>query len=146
MANYCSNNIYTENQKVIDVFKRLQEKEKKESKGQTLKYFKDDRYLFDISVEGENIFCETKWAPPLDTIKALANKFNTDITMEYDEPGGEIYGVYSFINGVENDTFLESHEWNSFEYDEDKDMYIFEGEQWKTDYDIKDLLLDRKRL
>lgn len=144
MANWCTNFIHTDNQEVIDVFKELEKKEQEEKCGQTLDYFKDDRFLFNIYVDEGHITCETKWAPPIDTVINLAKKYNCIIEIDYDESGNLIYGKLVADGQGSTDTFLLDEDWDKFEYDEEKDLYIFEGKEWESDDEIKEILLERK--
>lgn len=144
MANWCINFIHTDNQEVIDVFKELEKREQKENCGQTLDYFKDDRFLFNIYVDEGHITCETKWSPPIDTIVNLAKKYNCVIEMDYDESGNLIYGKIVADKYGSKDIALSDEDWDKFEYDEEKDLYIFEEKKWESDDEIKEILLERK--
>ena len=144
MANWCSNFIQTDNKDVIDVFKHLAKKEEIEGQGQTLGYFEDDRFLFNIVVEEDYISCETRWAPCINTIFNLSKKFDCEVELEYDEPSSYLFGKYIADKGEETAYFLTNEDFDLFEYDEDKDAYIFEGKEWESDSDIKELLLERK--
>lgn len=144
MANWCSNFIQTDNEDVIDVFEYLAKKEKIDGHGQTLDYFGDDRYLFSIVVEDSYITCETKWAPPINTILNLSERFDCRIELEYDEPGSYLFGKYIADKGEETAYFLTDEDFDLFEYDEEKNAYIFEEQEWESDSDIKELLLERK--
>lgn len=144
MANWCSNFIQTDNEDVIDVFKYLAKKENIDGHGQTLDYFEDDRYLFSIVVEDGYITCETKWAPPINTILNLSKRFDCRIELEYDEPSSLLFGKYIADKGEETAYFLTDEDFDLFEYDEEKDAYIFEEQEWESDSDIKELLLERK--
>ena len=144
MANWCSNFIQTDNKGVIAVFKYLAKKEKIDGHGQTLDYFDDDRYLFSIVVEDGYITCETKWTPPINTILNLSERFDCKVELEYDEPGSLIFGKYIADKGEETAYFLTDEDFDLFEYDEEKNAYIFEEQEWESDSDIKELLLERK--
>jgi hypothetical protein len=144
MANWCSNFIQTDNEDVIDVFNYLAKKEQQEGHGQTLDYFADDRFLFSIVVEDGHISCETKWAPPIDTILNLSKRFDCRVELDYDEPGCLLFGKYIADKGEETAYFLTDKDFDLFEYDEDKNSYMFEEQEWESDSDIKELLLERK--
>lgn len=144
MANWCSNYILIDNKKVINCIKRLQKKEKQTERGQTLNYFNDDRYLFNIVINEENITWETKWSPPIETIKALAQKYNCDIEMYYDEPGMEIHGKCWVTDGEFYDVYLEQKDFDKIIYYEEEGLYLFENKMWESDSEIIDILLERK--
>ena len=144
MANSCSNFITTDNEKVINVFKRLAKKEKKTKEGQTLKYFKDHVLLCELVVEEGHLFCETRWVPPINTVVNLAKKYDCVIEMDYDEPGCLLYGKIIADKAGYTEYALSDEDWDLFEYDEDKDAYLFEGEYWDSENDIKDIIIERK--
>jgi len=144
MANWCSNFIQTDNKDVIEVFKHLAKKEEIEGQGQTLGYFEDDRFLVNIVVEDSHISCETKWAPCINTIFNLAKRFNCRIELDYDEPGNLLFGKYIVQGKDETAYYLTDVDFDLFVYNEDTDNYTFEGKEWESDSDIKELLLERK--
>jgi len=94
MPNWCSNYLTIEgpdHNKVRALFLRLLNKQKKLDLGVTYKYFKDDRYLFDIYVD-DYISFETKWGPATDTAIYIFNKYNIEGSLTYMEGGMGIYG------------------------------------------------------
>lgn len=145
MPNWCSNFILTGNQDVKDVFEELIKNQAESGNGETLDWFEDDRYLFDIYIEGDCIYFSTKWSPALKTGEALAKLFNTEIVLGYDEPGNLVYGKAIFNSkGEIKDYYLSDLDFNKYDYDEDKDCYIYEGEEYESDYEIKEILLEKR--
>jgi hypothetical protein len=59
--------------------------------------------------------------------------------------GNGIYGQCTFENGVLTDTCLENEDLEQYSYNEETDDYTFEGETYKADYDILEILLERKK-
>lgn len=145
MPNWCSNFILTSNQDVKDVFQKLIKKQEKSGQGETLDWFEDDRYLFDIEIYGDSIMFQTKWSPALKTGEALAKTLKTEIELDYDEPGMCIYGKAIFNpKGQIKDYYLSDLDFDKYEHDEEKDVYIFEGQEYESDEDIKEILLKRR--
>jgi len=145
MANWCSNFILTGNQDVKDVFQKLIKRQEKSGHGETLDWFEDDRYLFNIEIYGDSIMFQTKWGPALKTAEALAKTLKTEIELDYDEPGNLVYGKAIFNpKGEITDYYLSDSDFDKYEYNEEKDVYIFEGQEYESDEDIKSILLQRK--
>lgn len=143
MPNWCSNHIFTSNQDVIELFKKLQKRQKESGNGETMDWFNDERYLFDIEFNGDSVTFETKWSPPLKTAEAISKLFNTEIVLDYDEPGMCAFGKYIVSPNSELHYFLTMDDFNKYDYDEDKDCYIYEGEEYESDYEIKEILLEK---
>lgn len=145
MANWCSNFILTGNQDVKDVFQKLIKRQEESGQGETLDWFEDDRYLFDIEIYGDSIMFQTKWGPALKTGQALAKTLKTEIELDYDEPSNLVYGKAIFNpKGEITDYYLSDLDFDKYEYNEEKDVYIFEGQEYESDEDIKEILLQRK--
>lgn len=145
MPNWCSNFILTGNQDVKDVFEELIKNQAESGNGETLDWFEDDRYLFDIYIEGDCIYFSTKWSPALKTGEALAKTLKTEIELDYHEPSNLVYGKAIFNSkGEIKDYYLSDLDFDKYEHDEEKDVYIFEGEEYESDEDIKEILLKRK--
>jgi len=63
----------------------------------------------------------------------------------YDERSMYIYGEASFIDGVFKNVALEQEDFEQIEPSETYDWYLFEGEQWHSEEEILELLLERKK-
>ena len=121
MANWCSNHLTIEGpdyNKVRALFLRLLNKQKKLDLGVTYKYFKDDRYLFDIYVD-DYVSFETKWGPAMDTAMYIFNKYNVEGSFTYMEGGMGIYGKLVKYNNTLIEVNLTHEEVDSISYEED---------------------------
>lgn len=150
MANWCNNYFSYEgpdSNKVDALFKRLAKKERDSQEGQILKWFKDDRYLFDIYCEEKgSVTFETKWAPAEDTIVSIFNRYEIWGVYEYAEPGMGVYGrIIQDREGSLTEVQLDDSDLAQFEYDENLDAYIYNGEQYESDYEIIEDLLNKKQ-
>jgi len=143
MPNWCSNWITTSNQDVIEVFKKLEKRQKESGFGETLDWFNDDRYLFEINTYYSVVTFETKWSPAFKTAESIAKVLNTRIELNYDEPGMAIYGkaVFSPEGQVVNYQ-LQNSDFNRIDWDEDTGLYTFEGDEYESDSEIKEILLE----
>lgn len=143
MPNWCSNWITTDNQDVIEVFKKLEKRQKESGFGETLDWFGDDRYLFEINTYDSLVTFETKWSPALKTAEAIAKVLNTTIELSYDEPGMCIYGKAIFNPKGEIVNYqLQGSDFDRIDWNEDTGLYTFEGEEYESDSEIKEILLE----
>ena len=139
MANWCSNYLTIEGpdyEKVRALFLRLLNKQRKLDEGVTYKYFKDDRYLFDIYVD-QYISFETKWVAPIDTIMYIFNKYNIEGELTYMDGGMGIYGkVVKYQNRILKVELT---------HDEVENM-PYEQDEYEEDYhdELIENLLDKK--
>lgn len=145
MANWCSNSLHTENTKIYKLFKRLEKKYLEENMGQTLKYFKDDRYLFDFYLEDGIIQFETKWSPAINTVISLAKKYKCNIELEFCETGNLVYGILYAYPDKHILIELDYTDFDKFFYIEDNNNYCFENKFYDSEYEILDILLERKK-
>lgn len=147
MANWCSNcfSYYgPDENKVNALFKRLSKKEIKTNKGQTYKWFKDDRYLFEIHPEEGYVNFETKWCPSEDTIINIFKRYNISGTYEYEETGCGVYGKIYKHDGQISQVNLDPGDFNKYEYDELLDCYTYDNQEWDSESELLDHLLEQK--
>lgn len=143
MPNWCSNWISTDNQDVIEVFKKLEKRQKESGFGETLDWFGDDRYLFEINTHDSGVSFETKWSPAFKTAEAIAKVLNTRIELNYDEPGMAIYGkTFFYPDGQVVNYQLQGSDFDRIDWDEDSGLFTFEGEEYESDSEIKEILLE----
>jgi hypothetical protein len=86
-----------------------------------------ERYFFDVQIENHvdgciELFFWTKWCPPLDELKRMAEKYCVDINGEYEELGMAMMGGFGF-GSREYHVWLDDSDWNKLDYDEDNDTY-----------------------
>jgi len=58
--------------------------------------------------------------------------------------GNGIYGKASYQNGILDDVCLSDEELELYSFDEETDTYHFEGEVYEIEYEILEMLLERK--
>jgi hypothetical protein len=151
MANWCSNTVVFEASKTVlkkleIYFNRMAKKELKEKLGQLPDFKTDDSgYLFSIRWEEGVLYFETKWGPNADVIKAIADHFKTDFIHSYDEPMMQVYGEVHYKDSTIRVIELENEDYDLFDYDEEKETYFFENNYYDSEYEILDILMDRKK-
>lgn len=152
MANWCYNRIsFTgseENlQKVIELFSQLREKEQKEQCGQKADFNTKDEWFFSIYVEETDyIAFESKWSPCIENITEIAKKFDLNYEYQFEECGNCVFGkaVYTSENEEPKIFNLEWSDFDLFEFDEDNDYYIYEGETYESDSEILETIFEKK--
>lgn len=128
MANMCINTISFSGEKksaesFLSIMKELQNENKSKQVG-TLPNFIDaekyDRYFFDIQIDGETIYLETKWAPPIEEFKRISNKYpSLEFELQYEELGSLEYGVAFISKGGLQHIYLTEEEIESIDLESD---------------------------
>lgn len=154
MANWCSNAVVFEGkleaiEQIQQLFKAMAEKQEREKCGQLPDFVEDSNggYFFDIYWnEGDTgIFqYETKWSPNTEVLKKIVEQYNVSFSQDYEEMGNLIYGRATYSDKLLTDVYLEDGDFEKYQFDEENDTYHFEGETYETDYEILEILLERK--
>jgi hypothetical protein len=151
MANWCSNTVefigeHSQFEYLKILFEAMASKEKKEEKGQlpAFTHF-DSGFLFDIRWEDGVLNYETKWAPNIEVLVAIADHFKVGFIYSYAEPGMSIFGETTYKDGILTDTYLDDDDTGQYEYDELADTYRFENQDYESSDEILDILLERKK-
>lgn len=157
MPNWCFNHVkFTGNntRKAITLLQELEKKCQETGQGQLPSFIDPEKYfgnsyMFDINVHNDldgkptNSFdYQTKWAPNTEALIDIAKHFKLEFEQQYDEMGMGIYGRAFYRNG-ELETFdLDDATLQQIEYDEETDMYKYQGEEWESQYELIEMLLD----
>ena len=153
MANWCSNSVAFEGneialEQVRLEFRKMQIRENEKNCGQLPEFISDKNrgYFFDILLEeGGCIFnYQTKWSPNTEVLMQIAERFNVDFILDYEEIGNQIYGVSVYSNNELTEICLEEEDFEQYSYNEETDTYSFEEENYESDYEILEILLKRK--
>lgn len=102
-------------------------------------------YFFDIEIEEDTIRYETKWAPNLAELQIVADKFNLSFELFYHELAMGIYGEAIYQNGSLEDVALDMEDFQQVSYDVEIDAYQFEGKSYLSEFEVYDILLERKK-
>ncbi len=154
MANWCSNTVVFEgNDKAIQQIRRLfqtmREKEEQTEKGQLPDFITDENggYFFNLYWNEGDIGMfqyETKWSPNIEIVQKIAEYYHVDFVQDYEEMGNLVYGRATFSNKLLTDIYLEDEDFEEYHYNEETDIYHFEGEEYESDCEILETLLERK--
>lgn len=154
MANWCSNTVVFEGSPetitaIQKLFQAMKEKEDKTEEGQLPEFVTDINggYFFNIywNDGDEGIYqYETKWSPNSEILQVIADRYKVDFVQDYEETGNLVYGRATCKNGTLNDTCLDGDDFDRYQQDEDTDLYHFEGEEYDSDCEILETILERK--
>ena len=154
MANWCSNTVVFEGtpetiEQIKWLFQAMANKEQQEQKGQLPNFVNQHNggYFFDLYLDNDNaeVFqYQTKWSPNIEIVQEIAEHYKVDFVQDYEEMGNLIYGQAKYYNGIFQDIYLEDEDFEQYEYDEETDNYLFEGETYNNDTEILEMLLERK--
>ena len=154
MANWCSNTVVFEgNPETIEqikwLFQTMATKEQQEQKGQLPDFVNqyNGGYFFDLYFDNEETAVfqyQTKWSPNIEIVQEIAERYKVDFVQDYEEMGNLIYGQARYYKGILQDIYLEDEDFEQYEYDEETDNYLFEGETYNNDTEILEMLLERK--
>lgn len=154
MANWCSNTVVFEGkpeaiEQVQQLFQTMQEKETKTEQGQLPDFITDENggYFFNTywNEEDTGIFqYETKWSPNIGIVRQIAKYYEVDFTQDYEEMSNLVYGRAIFSDKLLTDIYLEDEDFEKYQFDEETDAYHFEGEEYDSDCEILETLLERK--
>lgn len=151
MANWCFNMVQFEGdthqlKEVEQFFTAMAAREQKQQSGQ-LPDFAQERngYFFSIRWEEDVLYYETKWSPNTEQLVIIADHFNTGFIHDYEESGMQIYGQSTYHNGILTTVDLDPEDYDLFQYDEKQNNYLFEGQRYPSEYEIFEILLERKK-
>ena len=153
MANWCSNTVAFEgNETALEQikleFRKMMTKEEKENCGQLPEFISENNrgYFFVIVWEEiDSIFnYQTKWSPNSETLMQIAKRFKVDLIHDFEEMGNLIYGRTIFSDNELTAIYLEDEDFEKYQYDEETEIYHFEEKTYYNDYEILEILLERK--
>ena len=154
MANWCSNTVVFEGTPeaitaIQELFQSMKEKEEKTEQGQLPEFMEGTNggYFFNIywheGDEGQFQY-ETKWSPNIEVWQGIASLYKVNFVQDYEEMGNLVYGRATYRDGILSDIFLGDDDFEAYEQNEETDLYHFEGEEYESDYEILETLLERK--
>lgn len=154
MANWCNNNVIFSGEnvdKVEEMFDKLIEEQAVDGYGVRPDWEACEKYnalyLFNIEKhDAVSYRVETKWGPPLNTMLLIGRRFKVGFYMNWDEPGMGLYGRMVFDPSMPDVAMIGDASGTNFQYDEEKEMYIFEGEEYESEYEFMDDVVERTKL
>ena len=154
MANWAQNWVEfsgeeTNMQKVKELFKAMEIKGKESNEGQIPSFMDEPKqdYFFEIYADDtDTVSYETKWNPNVEDLVTIANHFNLNFIVTYQETSNNIFGKAIFTAGnAEAKLYdLDNDDFKLFSFDEEGDIYTYEGEEFESDHEILETILEKK--
>jgi len=151
MANWCLNRVIfqgsdDQQEQITDLFETMQEHYRQANEGQLPGFIqKDTDYFFAIEINEGVLSYITKWVPNVMVLCEIADYFGVSFRCAYEETGNGIFGEAVYQDGILRDIALEVVDFAKYDYDEETGRYLFEGESYKNDSEILELLLERRK-
>jgi hypothetical protein len=150
MANWCNSSVIFSGEnvdKVDELFTKLMEEQAASNFGVRPDWEAcekhDALYMFYIERNDVGSYrIESKWSPPLNTIFLIGRRFKIAFGMEWDEPGMGLYGKMIFDPSMPDVAMIADASGTNFRYDEDKERYIYNGQEYESEYDFIDDVVD----
>src|ERR1700753_2417012 len=79
------------------------------------------------------------------TTRHSADKFNVDFINRYDELAMGIFGEARLESASYSDTRLEPIDFQSYDYDQTKKLYIYDNQTYQFEWPIFEQMLERKK-
>jgi len=133
MANMCSNHLFLKGGKIKDFFDEMQRiaiEQTTVEDGQFAFGIGEDP-MFDVSIVQTNyiIYFATKWSPNIDDLVKIARLKEFQFELGSEELGNGIFTEYRF-DGIElTERSLNSEELALVEWNDQKDAYMYNGEE-----------------
>ncbi|HOZ91461.1 MAG TPA: hypothetical protein PLJ18_11565 [Niabella sp.] len=162
MANWCSNHVSVTGdnpnvQAFVNEIIELSLKYRKIEEGVLPEYceYLKDGYLFfdneiyekettDFSADNPCFNYSTQWSPNLAILKCMAEHHKVNIESEYEEMGMQIYGKWTYNDGIENDVWLEQEDFDLYTEYEENYTYTYKGEVYNSEWEVLELILENK--
>lgn len=146
MANWCQHWLSFQGEEskikeVVAMFQAMEQKGKETNEGQKPDFIQEVKqdYFFDIYTdESEIVSYNTKWSPNLEDIIEIANHLDLNFECTYQELGENIFGKAVFTAGNSEAKIydLESSDFDLYSFNQDKDIYSYQGEESESEEDI----------
>lgn len=159
MPNWCSNSLTFSGKNVSIAKEMFDELVKKYKRGDGSGVKPDmiaeraegpNPYMFELRsydsdlIEDATYYYDTKWSPNVEDIAVISRALDCDFKMYYEELGCGIYGYTEMVNGVTKIIDLEDEDMDEINYDEEKDTYLFRGQEWESSEECYETLLAEK--
>lgn len=138
MANWCHNSVRLtgEPEKVAAVtafFKNIAAQQ--EQRNYELPGFvtAEHKGMFEIWFRDEHIHFRSAWAPPINALIEIADHFGTGFIDKYEEPGMFVYGKAYYHDGELEGIRLTRADAGKIGYDEEREVFLFEGKEFDND-------------
>lgn len=148
MPNWCSNFLFikqSENENVKKLKKAFQTmidlQTIKQDEGNVIPNIIMDRWLFNITMDDDQISFETAWGICFEDFKKIYKHFKVDFEVQYEEFGSGIYGKFYVLDGELIKIDLTDEQIDEVDED-DEGVCTFRGKVIECKYDALDFMLE----
>jgi hypothetical protein len=150
MPNWCNNNVIFSGEnvdKVDEMFAKIIEEQQANDLGMRPDWeaCKKNDALYMFYIEKNDIGSyrfQSKWAPAMNTIYLIGRRFKIAFEMDWDEPGMGLYGKMIFDPSMPDVVMMADASNTNFRYDNEKERYIYNGEEYESEYEFIDDVID----
>jgi hypothetical protein len=150
MANWCSNHVTFSGDnvdKVDEMFTKLMEEQDRDNHGIRPDWEACEKnnalYMFYIQRNDAGSYqFETKWSPAMNTIFLIGRRFKIAFEMSWEECGMGLYGKMIFNPDMPDVVMVADASGTNFRFDDEKGMYIYKDEEYESEYDFMDDVID----
>ena len=151
MANMCDNSIvFTGNPSALEnvkaLFKEIEEKQNETGKWHLPPYVTADfSHMQNITIDQDKINYDTRWYPNFEGLIQIANHYQLDFIINYNELANGLFGEASYKKGVFNDVRLEPEDFQAYQYDKEIGLFVYEGKNYSFERTIFEKLLEYRK-
>ena len=132
------------------MFKEMSDKEVQTNLGQIPDFIKEentDGWFHQIMVDETDIISfEAKWEPPIQTLKVIGKEMKVDFTLDYEELGNGLFGkaVYNHKEDELKTYILTKEDFDQYTTDEETSTHTYNGQEYESEYEILELIFEKK--
>ena len=150
MPNWCSNHVTFSGEnvdKADKLFKTLMQEQSVSGLGIRPPWKGCDkhglRYMFEIQHSGDSTYqFESKWSPTLATMFLIGRRFKVAFEISWEEMGNGLYGSATYDPSMPDVMMVRDASSTNFRWDDDKEVYIYNGEEYESVYDFMEDVID----
>lgn len=144
MANWCDNNVVfsgdaTRVERTKTFFKDIQEKQNCDERHWL------PPFVIDMELNDEKINYSSRWIPNNEALVLIAEAFGVSFVNRYDELSMGIFGEATYSNGLYNDTRLNPQDFQSYHFDKDTGLYVYEEKNYSFEWPIFEKMLEQRK-
>ncbi|MCQ6958773.1 hypothetical protein [Mucilaginibacter aquariorum] len=138
MANWCHNCVRLtgepENIAAVNAFFKAIEHQQEQGNYELPDFITaKNKGMFEIWFRDEHIHFRSAWSPPINALIEIADHFETGFINKYEEPGMFVYGKAYYHEGELDGVSLTRADAEQIGYDEEREVFLFEGKEFDND-------------
>lgn len=128
------------------MFQRMAKNEASKGKAQLPPRFKSKTgQLSAIRWEDGTLYYDTESEPNFEVMIHVASQLNVSFSHSYYDLNVQLFGEAEYNSGMLKDVRLQQGDFEAYKEAEEWDTYLFEGQTYDLEWEILDILLDRRK-